>query len=78
MLLNEPARKRQDRDLQKVSHGGGGKSKEKERFLSAQADAFAGAKAEEKNRPAPFEMTGWRAAGWGDERGREIPHMRSE
>jgi hypothetical protein len=31
-----------------------------ERFLSAQADAFAGANAEEKRRPAPFEMTGWR------------------
>src|SRR5713226_437123 len=38
-----------------------------ERFLSAQADAFptasessiAGANAEEKSRPAPFEMTGW-------------------
>jgi len=29
-----------------------------ERFLSAQADAFAGANAEEKSRPAPFEMTG--------------------
>jgi len=28
-----------------------------ERFLSAQADAFAGANAEEKSRPAPFEMT---------------------
>jgi hypothetical protein len=31
--------------------------KEEERFLSSQADAFAGANAEEKSRPAPFEMT---------------------
>src|SRR5260370_40130626 len=34
-----------------------GRGEEEERFLSAQADAFAGANAEEQNRPAPFEMT---------------------
>src|SRR5260370_15344908 len=33
-------------------------ARREERFLSAQADAFAGANAEEKSRPAPFEMTG--------------------
>jgi len=31
--------------------------RQEEGFLSAQADAFAGANAEEKRRPASFEMT---------------------
>jgi hypothetical protein len=34
-------------------------SKAKRDFSHPQADAFAGAKAKEKNRPAPFEMTVW-------------------
>jgi len=32
-------------------------ARREERFLAARADAFAGANAEEKSRPAPFEMT---------------------
>ena len=39
------------------------RKKREERFLSARADAFAGANAEEKSRPASFEMTVWGAGG---------------
>jgi hypothetical protein len=35
-----------------------GRESKEERFLSAEADPFAGAKGEERRRPAPFEMTG--------------------
>ncbi len=47
-----------DCDIAECSLQRGIGSEEEERFLSAQADAFAGAKAEEESRPAPFEMTG--------------------
>jgi len=44
--------------------GGNRNWKREERFLSAQADAFAGANAQEKSRPAPFEMTSGEGGGW--------------
>src|SRR5260370_42115037 len=55
---------REDKDRSasgKEGRSGHGARRE-ERFLTAQADAFAGANAEAKSRPASFEMTG---GGWG-------------
>src|SRR5260370_1363831 len=65
--------RRRDRSISGEGGLSGHGARREERFLSARADAFAGANAEEKSRPAPFEMTG----GGRGQRGKSARSVRS-